>query len=101
MTSSSYTSAPFDRLQRALGDVVWRPKMYRDWLDAQREALATRWLAAKPHLKSAKRDDYKDECKDRFGISGRGYQFRVWPAARKSAGLTKHARPGPKKQAKK
>ena len=28
------------------------------------EALATEWLAAKPDLKTMKRDDYKDECID-------------------------------------
>ena len=65
------------------------------------EALATEWLAAKPDLKTMKRDDYKDECIDQFGISGRDYQFLVWPAARKLAGLTKRAKPGPKKQIKK
>ena len=48
-----------------------------------------------------KRDDYKGECIDRFGISGRDYQFLVWPVARKLAGLTMRAKPGPKKQIKK
>ena len=48
-----------------------------------------------------KRDDYKAECIDLFGISGRAYQFLVWPVARKLAGLTMRARPGPKKQIKK
>jgi hypothetical protein len=95
---TSYTSDP---LLRALGDARRLKMGYRDWLDAQREALATRWLATKSDLKTSKRDDSKDACKDRFGISGRGYQFRVWPAARKLAGLTKRARPGPKKQVKK
>ena len=42
-----------------------------------------------------KRDNYKGECIDLFGISGRDYQFLVWPVARKLAGL-KRARPGPK-----
>ena len=78
---------------------------------AQHEALATSWGLAKPwrlngsqqsrDLKTMKRDDYKDECITKFGITGRAYQFRVWPAARKLAGLTKRARPGPKKQIKK
>ena len=35
-----------------------------------------------------KRDDYKAECIDLFGISGRDYQFLVWPVARNLAGLT-------------
>ncbi len=48
-----------------------------------------------------KRDDYKGECIDLFGISGRDYQFLVWPVARKLAGLTMRAKPGPKKQIKK
>lgn len=63
-------------------------------------ALAAEWLAAKPDLNKMKRDDYKGECIGIFGISGRDYQLRVWPAARNLAGLTKRARPGPKKQAK-
>ena len=111
MTSSSYTSKAF--LLRALGD-AWRPKTFRnmslgDCLAAlvvqpelaTSEALATGWLAAKPDLKTMKRDDYKAECIDLFGISGRDYQFLVWPVARKLAGLTKRAKPGPKKQIKK
>ena len=65
------------------------------------EAWATEWLAAKPDLKTTKRDTYKDECITKFGITGRAYQRRVWPAARKLAGLTKRARSGPKKQIKK
>ncbi len=111
MTSSSYPNEPF--LLRALGD-AWRPKMFRkmpkppgDWLDGLtardvaelREELAIRWLAAKPDLKTAKRDDYKPECIRKFRITERGYQ-RVWAAARKVAGL-EPARPGPKKQIKK
>lgn len=111
MTPSSYTSKPF--LLRALGD-AWRPKTFRNMslgdclaaLVVQPEALATsvalaiRWLMAKPELKTMKRDNYKGECIDLFGISGRDYQFLVWPVARKLAGL-KRARPGPKKQIKK
>ena len=65
------------------------------------EAWAAEWLAAKPDLNKMKRDDYKGECIDRFGISGRDYQFLVWPAARKLADLPKRARPGPKKQIRK
>ena len=65
------------------------------------EAFATEWLAAKPDLETMKRDDHKDECITKFGITGRAYQRRVWPAARKLAGLKKHARPGPKKQIRK
>ena len=65
------------------------------------EAFATEWLAAKPDLKTMKRNDYKDECITKFGITGRGYQRRVRPAARKLAGLLKHPRSGPKKQIKK
>ena len=108
MTSSSYTSEL--SLLRALGD-AWRPKMSRNmplgsWLVAsiaQYEVLATaiRWLAAKPDLKTMKRDDHKDECTKQFRITGRGYQHRVWPAARKLAGLTKRGKPGPKAQTKK
>ena len=67
---------------------------------ATREAEAIRWLAGKRDLKTMKRDDYKGECIDQFGISGRCYQFRVWPAARQLAGLTKRAKPGPKKSKK-
>ena len=112
MTLTSYTSKPF--LLRALGD-AWQPKTFRsmslgDCLAAlvvqpealaTSEALATRWLAGKPDLKTIKRDDYKGECIDLFGISGRDYQFLVWPVARKLAGLTMCAKPGPKKQIKK
>ena len=111
-----------------LGDVVWRPEIFSndpspivtpgdrlavpiageqpETLATKREARATNedlaieWLAAKPDLITVKRDDYKAECMERFGISGRAYQFRVWPAARQLRGLTKRARPGPKKQIK-
>jgi hypothetical protein len=114
MTSSSYTSQSFllGRSQQILGD-AWRPKMFRkmpippgDWLAAPvvaelRKDLAIRWLAAKPDLKTVKRDTYKAECMQKFQITGRCYQFRVWPAARKLVGLPEHAKPGPKKQIKK
>ena len=106
MTSSSYSPE------------FWPPKLFRNMSlgdglvarIAQHEALATRlgaraawateWLAAKPDLKTITRDDYRDECMRKFGITGRTYQLRVWPAARKLAGLPKRARPGPKKQIK-
>jgi hypothetical protein len=65
------------------------------------EAEATEWLAAKPDLKTMKRDTYKDECMRIFGISGRAYRLRVRPVARKLAGLPKNPRSGPKKQIKK
>jgi hypothetical protein len=97
MTSSSYTSEPFRNMP--LGDWLATRVAQHDPL-ATSEALATRWLAAKP-LKTMKRDDYKGECIERFGISGRAYQFLVWPVARKLAGLTMRAAPGPKKQIKK
>src|SRR6478736_5485269 len=98
MTSSSYTA-----------DSFWPRKMYRnmplgDWLVARiaqhealatmlgtSEAFATEWLAAKPDLKTMKRDTYKDECITKFGITGRAYQHRVWREARKLAGLPKRA----------
>ena len=112
MNSSSYTSKAF--LLRALGD-AWRPKTFRNmslgdclaalvvqpFSLATSEALATRWLAAKPDLRTMKRDDYKGECIDLFGISGRDYQFLVWPFTRNLAGETMRAKPGPKKQIKK
>jgi hypothetical protein len=80
-----------------------RNKPLGSWLVAsiaQYEVLATaiRSLAAKPDLNTMKRDDYKAECIDRFGISGRTYQFCVWPVARELAGLTMHATAGPKKK---
>ena len=34
--------------------------------EERREAEATEWLAAKPDLKTMKRDDYKDECIDKI-----------------------------------
>ena len=107
MSSSSYTSDPF-----------WPRKMFRnmplgDGLVARMaqhealatmlgtsEAFATEWLAAKPDLETMKRDDHKDECITLFGISGRDYQFLVWPVARKLASLTMRAKSGPKKQSK-
>ena len=89
-----------DLVDELRGDVS-RPENIPDVVDELRMAQAIRWLAAKPDLKTMKRDDYKGECIDQFGISGRGYQFRVWPAARKLRGLKKRARPGPKKQVKK
>ena len=118
MTSSSYPSESLllRQLQPTLGDVVWRPKMFRkmpkppgDWLDGLtapvvdvlRQILATRWLAAKPDLKTMKRDDYKLECIQKFRISGRTFQFLVWRDARRWMGLTECASPGPKKQIKK
>ena len=115
MTSSSYTSKPSKAfLLRALRD-AWPPKTFRNMslgdclaaLVVQPEALATgealaiRWLAAKPDIETMKRDDYKGECIDLFGISGRDYQFLVWPVARSLAGETMRAKPGPKKQIKK
>jgi len=114
MTSSSYTSKPSKAfLLRALRD-AWPPKTFRNMslgdclaalvvqpFLATSEALATRWLAAKPDLRTMKRDDYKGECIDLFGISGRDYQFLVWPVARSLAGETMRAKPGPKKQIKK
>jgi hypothetical protein len=113
MTSSSYTSKK-RFLLRALRD-AWRPKKFRnltlgDCLAAvvvqpevllTSEALATAWLAGKPDLETMKRDDYKGQCIDLFGISGRAYQFLVLPVARKLAGLTMCAKSGPKKQIKK
>jgi hypothetical protein len=72
-----------------------------DVVDELRITAAIRWLAAKPDLKTVKRDSYKAECMRKFRITGRDYQFRVWTAARKSVGLRKGARPGPKKQIKK
>ena len=79
-----------------LGDVVWLPEIFSNdpssivtpgdrlaalVADEQREALATRELAAKPDLKTVKRDDYKAECMVKFGITDRGYQLRGGPAA--------------------
>jgi len=63
-----------------------------------RITLAARFLAAKPDLKTMKRDNFKSECIAKFRITGRDYQFQVWPSARRLAGLPKSARPGPKKQ---
>ncbi|WP_426528864.1 hypothetical protein [Bradyrhizobium sp. McL0615] len=115
MTLLSYTSKPF--LLRALSD-AWesnRNMPLGDWLVARiadyealetgeamaiSEALATTSLAEMPDLTTMKRDDCKGEFISRFGISGRSYQFRVWPAARQLAGLTKRAKPGAKKSKK-
>jgi hypothetical protein len=69
--------------------------------EERRESEATEWLAAKPDLKTMKRDDHRDECTKQFRITRRGYQRRVWPEARKLAGLTKRGKPGPKAQTKK
>jgi hypothetical protein len=63
-------------------------------------ACAIMLFMAKPELKTMKLYDYKYECIDLFGISGRDYQFLVWPVARKLTGLTMSAKPGPKKQIK-
>ena len=77
------------------------PKAVPDDDKKRCEAGATEWLAAHPALKTANHDLLKSESIARFGITGRGFQFRVLPAARKLAGLSKHANPGPKKQPKK
>jgi hypothetical protein len=68
---------------------------------AELEAQAAVWLAGKPDLGSAKRDDYKAECMTEFpGLTKRGWE-RIRPVARRKAGLREHAKPGPKRQTKK
>jgi hypothetical protein len=69
------------------------------------EKRATESLALK--LKpddSVEHDKYKDEYTDKqgeFRVSERGYDLRVWPAARWLAGLPLQGKPGPKKGRKK
>ena len=86
MTSSSYPSEPFllGLSQTILGG-AWRPKTFRkipkppgNWLDGLtarglaelREELAIKWLAARPDLRTAKRDDHKPDCIRKFRITG-------------------------------
>ena len=58
------------------------------------QALASH-LRENPHLK---RKEAITWCENQgFTISGRGFQYRVWPAAREQAGLPGKAPPGPKK----
>jgi hypothetical protein len=62
------------------------------------EAAATQALAIQLKRKpDTKRDDAKVWCVGQgFALSGRGFQFRVWPDARKLAGLSQIAPSGRK-----
>ena len=64
---------------------------------AKQESNATKALAA--HLKANPQltpADAKAYLSDRYQISDRGFQFRIWPAARTRAGLAPKASPGRK-----
>ena len=64
------------------------------------EVQAVAWQAPRLHAES-KVDDDKAECMKLFDISERGYEERVWPAARMTANLPEKGEPGPKKSRKK
>jgi hypothetical protein len=82
-------------------DDGWEPSSITEIDDEKRRAAeANEWLAAKLDP-TVKRDTNKAECMRIFGISGRAYQFRVWPDARELVDLPRCARPGAKKQIKK
>jgi hypothetical protein len=64
-----------------------------------KEQEAIVWLAAQLKADdSVKRDNFAAECCKKFRISAIVYRMRIWPAARKRAGLRSRSRPGPKKQ---
>jgi hypothetical protein len=51
-----------------------------------------------PDRAALKRAEAEDWCRRRFTISQRGFQFRVWPQARKNAGLNPTAPSGRKRK---
>jgi hypothetical protein len=51
-------------------------------------AAAINWLAEKLRQNpEAKKDDYRDECIETFRVSKLDYKAKIWPAARRIAGL--------------
>jgi hypothetical protein len=63
----------------------------------KRERVAIVWLKTKlEQNRSAARDEHKAECMQKFMITERGYYERVWPKARKDAGLPEKAQRGRK-----
>ena len=64
--------------------------------DAETEAIdaLALLLKEKPTLRRA---DARAWCDEKgFKLSGRAFQYRVWPSARERAGLGRKAPPGPK-----
>jgi hypothetical protein len=86
---------------RKEGEYPTRKRAVELWgAKAEREDWAIKWLASKLD-DTTKRDDHKADCMGKFGIDARPYRERVWPAARKLAGLIPKSLPGPKQRPKK